>query len=120
MDVVDLAQARERTASGKIEAGVRLPVCPHRGAETQQRPALVRRRARDPGAYGVDDMQLDHLAGCTGSRRATRDIGAELFDCGHAVPMGDDHSTSLPYSFTATIAETMALSCSSQRPTRRL
>ena len=122
MDVVDLAQPRQRAAGREVErqrAAACLPVA-HPGAKPQQQAALGGRRAGDPGADGVDEVEFDQLARWVGRGRAVRDIAAEQLERGHGMASGEDHSTSLPPSVTATIADTMAESACSQTPTRRL
>ena len=122
MDVVDLAQACERAPGREVERQCVAGGCAlaHRGTEAQQRQTFGGARARDPGADGVDEMKLDQVARGGGRRRAACDGAAELLQRGHHAASGDDQSTSLPCSWTATIADTMAWPRSSDRPTRRL
>ena len=91
----------------------------HRGTEAQQRQTFGGARARDPRADGVDEMKLDQVARGGGRRRAACDGAAKLLQRGHHAASGDDQSTSLPCSWTATIADTMAWPRSSDRPTRK-
>jgi hypothetical protein len=97
VDVVDLAQPRERATGREIERRV-LAACPraHGGAKSQQSQTFGGPRARDPGADGVDEMHLDGLANVLAASLAARDRAGEPFERAHRAASGDDHSTSLP------------------------
>ena len=98
MDVVDFAQPRECAMGGEIESYVvaGLAGCAHRSAKSDERQALSSPRARNPGADGVDEMQLDRLAHGIGGRRASRNRAGQPFECAHGAACADDQSTSLP------------------------
>ena len=90
IDVVDLAQPGKGSAGGEIERQcVGGTFLPHRRAEVLQQRAFQCLRARDPGADGVDDVQLDQFAHVGGDRRAAAgDMAAESFERGHEVSLG--------------------------------
>src|SRR6516162_6277999 len=100
MDVVDLAQPRERAAGGEIERprAIRLCARAHRGAKSQQAQAFDGVRARDQGADGVDEVELDRLAHRLGGTPACGDITAEPFERAHvtARPHAEEHRTQIP------------------------
>src|SRR5262249_32938024 len=85
MDVVDLAQPRERAADREIERPCALPARAHRGAKSQQACAFGGPRARDPGADGVDEVKRDELARGLGETLApaSGDMAAELVERAH-------------------------------------
>jgi hypothetical protein len=98
VDVVDLAQPRERATGREIERGVvtGLSVRAHGGAKLQQSQTLSGPRARDPGVDGIDEMHLDGLANALAASLAARDRSGEPFERAHRPASGDDQSTSLP------------------------
>jgi hypothetical protein len=100
VDVVDLAQSRERATGREIERGVvtGLSARAHGGAKLQQGQTFGGPRARGPGADGVDEMHLDGLANALATSLAARDRAGEPFERAHRPASGDDQSTSLPRS----------------------
>ena len=83
MDVVDLAQPRERAAGREIERPCALSTRAHRGAKLQQALAFDGARARDQGADGVDEVELDELPRGVGGAFACSDMASEPFEGGH-------------------------------------
>ena len=83
MDVVDLAQPRERAAGREIERPCALSTRAHRGAKLQQAQAFDGARARDQGADGVDEVELDELPRGVGGAFACSDMASEPFEGGH-------------------------------------
>src|SRR5439155_24967365 len=89
MNVVDLAQSGERAASGesKCQRLAGWSVRAHHRAKPQQVCAFRGARACDPGANGIDEVQLDEVAQRIGGLAAFRDISAELFEGGHVIDL---------------------------------
>ena len=88
--------------------------------ESAAAPGLRWCARRNPGADGVDEMKLDQVARGGGRRGGCWRWRCRVAPARSSMPAsGDDQSTSLPWSWTATMADTMAWPRSSDRPTRR-
>src|SRR5438552_11929653 len=87
MDVVDLAQARERAADREVERelSVGMRELLHVGAKSQEPLAFGRGRAREQGRDCIDDVKFQLFAQLPCRRLAVRDVTAELLERAHLI-----------------------------------